>query len=121
MKIFIPVLYTVIFLTSCVWDNEEEFYQGSGNCNTIQVSFSDDIVPILANNCYSCHSNLNAPDFTNGFALEDYNDVAANAQRVAGAVNHQEGFLPMPQGGSKLDPCSISLIEAWVNAGTPDN
>jgi len=121
MKIIIQLLFTVIFFTGCVWDNKEEFYPGSGNCDTTLVSFSEDIVPILSDNCYSCHSNLNAPDFTNGLALEDYNDVAANAQRIVGAINHQEGFQPMPKGNSKLDPCPIRLIEAWVTAGTPDN
>jgi hypothetical protein len=121
MKIITPILFSLTLLTSCVWDNEEEFYSGSGICDTASVSFSEDIIPILANNCYACHSNLNAPSFTNGLALEDYEDVAANALKIVGAVNHQKGFQPMPKGGSKLDPCPISLIEAWVDTGAPDN
>jgi len=121
MKIITTGLFSLILLTGCVWDNEEEFYPGSGVCDTTSVSFSEDIVPILANNCYSCHSNLNAPGFTNGLALEDYEDIATNAQRIVSAVNHQKGFQPMPKGGAKLDPCPISLIEAWVDTGAPDN
>jgi hypothetical protein len=108
-------------LSGCVWENKEDLFSGSEPCDTNMVSFSDDIVPVLANNCYSCHSNLNAPSFGSGLSLEDHADVARSADRIIGAVNHADGFLPMPQGMDKLDPCPIDLLEAWVEAGTPDN
>lgn len=123
-KIFLVsgISLTVLLLISgCVWDNEEELYPESGFCDTTSVSFSNDIVPILSNNCYSCHSNLNAPSFGGGLSFEDHQDVASYSERIIGAINHREGFVPMPRGGSKLDPCSIDLVEAWSNSGAPDN
>jgi hypothetical protein len=120
LHLMIPVA-GVFLMPGCVWENEEELYPEAGICDTTDVSFSIDIVPILANNCYSCHSNLNAPSFAGGLSFEDHPDAARYSERITGAINHNEGFLPMPRGGNKLDPCSINLVEAWSSAGAPDN
>lgn len=115
------ILLGIFLLPACVWDNVEELYPDIADCDTTSVSFSNDIVPILSNNCYACHSKLNAPSFGGGLSFEDHEDVAEYSERIIGAVNHNAGFLAMPQGGDKLDPCSINLLEAWVNSGAPDN
>jgi hypothetical protein len=113
---------TVCFMISgCVWENEEELYPDSGVCDTTMVSFRDDIVPVLSNNCYVCHSNLNGPSFGGGLTFEDHDDVALYSERIIGAINHRDGFQPMPRNAGKLDPCPINLLEAWVNAGAQDN
>lgn len=114
-------LFGIFLLPSCVWDSVEELYPDMADCDTTSVTFSNTIIPILSNNCFSCHSNLNAPSFGGGLSFEDHQDVARYSERIIGAVNHNEGFLAMPQGGDKLDPCSINLIEVWANAGAPDN
>ena len=119
-KLFI-LLLLVSITTGCAWENEETLYPESGLCDTLDVSYSEDVVPILANSCYECHSNANAPDFSYGNAFEDYEDAYAYSNSILGAINHQEGFPAMPQGADKLDTCSISVIEAWVNNGAPDN
>ena len=106
---------------SCVWDNEDAYYADPVSCDTVNVSFSEDIVPLLVNHCYSCHSNLNAPGLGGGLPLEDHQDVALSAGRIEGAINHREGYQPMPREADKIDPCPIELFEAWINAGTPDN
>ena len=111
----------ILLLPACVWDNLEDLHPDTQECDTSSVSFSMDIQPILSNNCFSCHSNVNAPSFGGGLSFEDHADVSANSDRIKGAINHNEGFLAMPQGGDKLDPCSIMKFEAWVSAGTPDN
>jgi hypothetical protein len=118
--IVVPLL-AIILLPACIWDNLEELYPDNANCDTTSVSFSTDIIPILSNNCFSCHSNLNAPSFGGGLSFEDHQDVAGNSDRIIGAINHNEGFLAMPRDGDKLNPCSINLVEAWVNSGAPDN
>ena len=111
----------ILLLQACTWDNLEDLYPDTPACDTASVSFSMDIKPILTNNCFSCHSNVNAPSFGGGLSFEDHADVSAYSARITGAINHNEGFLAMPQGGDKLDPCSIMKFEAWVSAGTPDN
>ena len=111
----------LMLMPACVWDNLEELYPDTPNCDTTAVSFSNDIVPVLSNNCFGCHSNVNAPGSGGGLRFEDHPDVAGNTSRIIGAINHDTGFLAMPQGGDKLDPCSINLFEAWARSGAPDN
>jgi hypothetical protein len=114
-------LIAVVVAVGCSWDNEETFYPDAEVCDTIDVSFSMDIQPLLANNCYTCHSNANAPEFGNGTALEEYADVSASSQIIVGAINRLPGFPAMPKGSEKLDTCSIKTFESWVTAGKPDN
>lgn len=104
----------------CYWENEETLYEEE-LCDTISVSFSEDILPILTNNCFSCHSNINAPDYAFGIALEDHQDVSASANLIIGAINHREGFPQMPKNLEKLDTCKIDTFEAWENQGRLDN
>lgn len=115
------LLFVIIVMTGCVWNNEEDLYPEVTICDTTMVSYSADIVPILSNNCYGCHSNLNAPIFGGGLSFEDHENVTRYSERIVGAINHRDGFEPMPRGAARLDPCPINLVEAWVNAGTPDN
>jgi hypothetical protein len=116
----IPLL-GILLLPACLWDNVEEIYPDTPNCDTLSVSFSNDLVPILSNNCFSCHSGVNAPSFGGGLSFEDHSDVAGYSDRIIGAINHEPGFNAMPKVGDKLDPCSILKFEAWAQAGTPDN
>ncbi len=111
----------LVVLASCVWDNEEELFPDAPPCDTTSVSYSLQIVPILSNNCYVCHSNLNAPNFGGGIPLEDYIDVAGKTSRLVGALRHKEGYEPMPRGMDQLDPCPINLVESWIDQGYPDN
>ena len=122
-----PILLILLILSgmaltfnSCYWVSEEDFYP-MVECDTMDVSFSLDVLPILTNNCLGCHSNQNAPSFAFGFALEDHADVAASGSLIVGAITHTEGFSPMPKNQSMLDTCSIKTISAWVNQGSQDN
>ena len=119
-KLTIYLLFLVV-ASACSWENEVTFYPDAENCDTLDVSYGMDIVPVLANNCYSCHSNANAPDFGSGNAWEDYADVSASSSLIVAAINHLEGVPAMPKDSDKLDDCTISIIEAWVNDGSPEN
>jgi hypothetical protein len=116
-------LYLMIWVAAygCYWENEETFYPEAEICDTTMISFSDDIVPILSNSCFICHSNNNAPEFANGIKLEDYEDVSASGTLIVGAINHADGFPQMPKNRAKLDACLINTFEAWVNQGSLDN
>jgi hypothetical protein len=116
-------LIAVIFLlaAACSWDSEEDLFPNKFLCDTLDMSFAGDIQPMLSNNCYSCHSNVNAPDFASGIALEDYQDVQASSRLVLGAIRHEDGYPPMPRNAQQLDSCLIAKYEAWYRAGSPDN
>lgn len=118
-KFLILILWVTAY--GCYWENEETLFPDAALCDTTSVSFSGDIVPILTNNCYSCHSNNNAQDFGNGITFEDYEDVLASASLITGAINHSDGFPQMPKNRTKLDDCLIITFEAWVNQGGLDN
>ena len=118
----IPLIaLSLLFLAGCAWDNEEDLLPEENACDTTNVSYAGDIVPILSEYCYLCHSNANAPDFASGIALEDYNDVAASSRLILGSIRHEAGYPLMPKDGSRLDSCRILTFEAWYNAGSPDN
>ncbi|MDD3637107.1 MAG: hypothetical protein PHN50_05905 [Bacteroidales bacterium] len=120
----IPLLmfFLLVFgLTSCYKDNEEELYPEAGNtCQTENISFSEDIFPIVNNNCMSCHTGAGA---SGGLLLENYthiSDATVNG-RLLGAIKHEPGFPAMPQSGNKLTDCQIKQFEAWVQQGALDN
>jgi uncharacterized membrane protein len=121
MKIKYSLLLVPLFFTGCYWENEETLFPESMGCDTTAVTFSGDVLPVMTDHCFTCHSNLNAPEFAYGITLEDYEDIAASAQLILGAISHQQGYPPMPKGKEQLDSCTILTFEAWVKAGSPDN
>lgn len=112
----------ILTFVSCYYDSEEALYpQLSTSCDTINVTFSGTIVPVLNNNCYSCHSNSTAADYGNNIHLQNYDDVVSNIDRVIGSVKHTTGFSPMPKNGGSLKSCSIDQLDIWVRNGMPNN
>ena len=121
MKTITVTVAIALLVTGCSWDNVETLFPDFGYCDTLDVSFASEVVPILRNNCFSCHSNANSADFASGLSLEEYEDVSALSDRIVGAVKHNSGYIPMPQGNEQLDSCQIETIEAWVNQGSLNN
>lgn len=110
-----------VLMTSCTYHNEEEYFGANTNsCDTINMSFTTNILPVLENNCFACH---NSTDRSGGITLDQYNGVksAAESGRLLGAIKHEMNFSNMPKSAAKLDDCTINQIEAWINQGTPDN
>ncbi len=110
----------MIFLNSCYYDNVEDLYPEQPFCDTTNVTFANDIYPIINNNCVGCHNNTFA---SGGVNLESYDNIilVANNGSLMGAVKHQSGWSPMPKNGNKLNYCSIRKLEIWINDGTPNN
>jgi hypothetical protein len=123
----LPILIIILILIlapACYYDNEEYLYPSvpqAGSCDTAQVTFSGTVAPILQNYCWSCHANASAGSFGNNIMLEDYSDVKNHIQAVAGSINHNGNYSPMPKNGSKLDACLIRKVEIWIENGAPDN
>jgi mono/diheme cytochrome c family protein len=108
--------------TGCYYDNEEDLYPPPAVvvCDTSDVSYTAEILPLLQANCTGCHSG-SAP--SGNVNLEGHANVvaAANSGRLYGTIAHLSGFSPMPKGGSKLPNCQIVKLRAWINAGSPNN
>ena len=104
-------------LGSCYYDIEPN----PGTCDTSNVTYSGTIAGIIqSNGCLSadCHGGNNP---LSGIRLSDYNSVKAMETRLFGAVNHSTGFVAMPQNAGKISQCEIDKIQAWINAGAPNN
>jgi hypothetical protein len=89
-------------------------------CQTADMSFSQDVQPILNTYCRGCH-NSSGP--SGGIDLSSHAGTLgpASSGQLYGAIAHQAGFAAMPQGGSKLSSCQIDKIKAWVDQGKKDN
>jgi len=108
-------LIPFIILISCKKDNEEDLFQ-KNDCDTLGVSYQQFVAPLMSGSCNSCHSagNINTSNYN---SLK----IIALDGRLMGSVNHEQGFLPMPQGQPKLQECTRLKLGAWVNAGAPEN
>ena len=116
---FAATLLSLLFLAGCYYDVEEELYPTTG-CSTTDMSYTNDILPIIDTNCYGCH------DAANNFAgvnVEGYDQlkIYVDNNELLGVIRHESGFSPMPQNAPKMVDCDIEKIESWINAGAPNN
>ncbi|GAO43899.1 c-type cytochrome [Flavihumibacter petaseus] len=115
-------LIALCLLSSCSKDKESDQPTDPDNpptCNTANMSFANNVLPIINSNCSSCHgATPTAP-----FSLTNYAEVkvVADDGRLIGAINHQSGYVPMPQNAAKLSSCNIAKIQAWIDQGKPNN
>jgi uncharacterized membrane protein len=122
LKFFGLIVSGIFFLSSCYYDNEEYLY-GNAPCDVSAVTYSVTVSSILATNCYSCHSTASGNASGGGIVLDSYAKLkpyATNGQ-LTGSITHAGGFSPMPKGATKLSSCDIQKIQAWANAGAPNN
>jgi hypothetical protein len=110
------------FIVSCYYDNEEALYPSyNSTCDTTNVTYSGTVVPILRDNCYSCHSNSTAAGLGNNIRIENYADVQSRSASISGSIKHTGSYSPMPKNGGKLKTCSITQFDIWVRNGMLNN
>ena len=107
-------------MQSCYWDNEEELYPQAPECDTLNVTYSGTIFQIMENNCNGCHGSA-FPQA--GIITDNYDDLKVIAEngRFWGAVNHEEGYSPMPKDLPKLNDCDLAKIKVWIDDGALNN
>src|SRR6056297_3114092 len=70
---YIAFLIFILLLGACAYNNEEDLYPGeNGTCDTSQVAFSEDVFPIINNNCLPCHGGSSP---SQGIDLADYSGI----------------------------------------------
>ncbi|MFH1121083.1 MAG: c-type cytochrome domain-containing protein [Bacteroidota bacterium] len=89
-------------------------------CDTNSYTYANAIQPLLDQNCKGCH---NATLSSGGIRLDNYASVKSAAVNgsLYGAINHQQGYTAMPQGGNKLADCNIIQVRKWIADGAPNN
>ena len=119
----------VSYLSACSYTNSADTITP---CDLpLTVSYQANVLPILKQQCYRCHSadkykvltsnTLNMEDFA---ALKYYATPANgrnNVSYLVGNIRHDEGFVKMPYDGGKLSDCESATIKAWVDAGALSN
>lgn len=118
------LMICTISLTSCYYDKEELLYGNTNNgpCTdtTGTISYSQKVVPMLQQSCYSCHTG-SFP--SGGILMGTYAADKAIAQngKLHGTINYTAGFSPMPQGAPKMSNCQIAVIKKWIDSGMLNN
>lgn len=113
--VFSFAILTVFAPTACYYDNEAEQY-GATTCDTTAISFSQDVQPIINASCVSCHApggEQETTPFTTYDEIKLYTSGAI-VERITGVG----GIMP-PSGA--ISSCNQLKIQAWVNAGAPNN
>jgi len=117
IAVFVLAALAVFTQTACYYDNEAEQY-GVTTCDTLATSYSADIQPIIQADCISCHApggQQESSPFITYEGLKLYTLNREIVDRIKG-----NGVSPMPPSGAISD-CNQQKIEAWVNAGAPNN
>lgn len=89
-------------------------------CDSISVSFSADIYPMMQRHCLACHTTGSEQG---GVTLDGYNNmlVYVNNGRLLSSIRHESGVVAMPYNLPKLNDCKIAQLERWINDGAPQN
>ena len=116
LKYLVTALCGVILLISCEKDEDP-----SVDCTGLTPTYTSEIKAILDTSCAlsGCH---NAGTQQEGIDLSNYADakIVSSEDRFLGAINHQNGYTPMPQNSAKLSTDKINLLTCWVQNGSPE-
>lgn len=89
-------------------------------CDVSKVTYSSTVKPLLDRHCNSCHAG-SAPsgniDLSSHAGVKKY----ALDGSLFGSINHDAGFVRMPDGAAKLPACDISSIKEWIRLGALNN
>jgi len=91
---------------------------GSGTCDSVNVSYTNSLVPIINTYCKGCH---NSSTLSGSVNLDNYNGVltvANNGQLMGGLTGK---LSAMPKYGASLSPCDIALFRNWIKEGAKNN
>ena len=115
----LPVAFILFLLliapAGCKNYNEVDLYPP---CDTVNVTYADDMQTIFSANCLPCHSVANK---FGGVILEvlDSARIPARNGLLLKAVTHDPSVVPMPKGGAKLSDCDIAKIRRWIELDEP--
>lgn len=117
---FLLITTSILTFQSCYYDNEETLYPVAADCDTLNVTYSATIAPIMNTNCNFCHGGSSPLAGINTDSYSGLKDVVDNG-RLWGAINHNSGFSPMPKDRPKLSDCNLDKIRIWIDEGALNN
>jgi mono/diheme cytochrome c family protein len=125
MKLKVIGLLSIIVMiafSSCYYDKADLLYPTpSGACDTTgAVSYNQQILPLLQQYCYSCHSGSNP---SGGITVGNYaadKAIAING-KLYGSISYASGYTAMPEAAAKLSDCQIATVKKWIDENSPNN
>lgn len=88
-------------------------------CDTLNVTFSGTISPLVNTYCKGCHSGSSPGGGIDLTSFTGVQSVALNG-KLDGAIHGAAGYFIMPPSGA-LSDCQIREIDIWIAAGAPNN
>lgn len=108
------LILAVTFILGCSADNEEELFpEESANCDTTELTYTNDISFILNANCATsgCHeAGGQSPDYSN------YTSVVANKEGIQRRAINEKTMPPL----GALSNCNLNKLQAWLDNNTPE-
>lgn len=125
MNAFKKMIFGGICLVAigCYYDSQEILYNNvtPKPCDTTNITYAGKVAKIINDNCSACHSA--STGLQSGIYLDTYEGLREQALngKLMGDITQSPNFNPMPESGNMLDPCSIAIIQHWVEMNTPNN
>ena len=112
--LYLSIISSLFNFSSCAEDNLNKL-ETDLLCDTLTISYSQDVEPIILNNCNfsGCHSASS----NNIYDATDFSAVSANANAIYGSINNGS----MPENASKLPECDIAKVKKWIDDGKLNN
>lgn len=112
------LLVCSFIMSGCYYDVEETLY--NGGCPERVATYDATVAEIIDNNCTACHSGPNADAGLSLTTYAEVRDAALNGNLMNRIQLPGTNPASMPPSG-ELGHCKIERIQAWIDAGTPEN
>ena len=114
----LSVLTLFVLFAGCTKDEDPV---DTIDCTGLTPTYTADIKAILDASCAKsgCHDSATQSDGKN---LSNYAGASAVSvtNEFLGAIQHRQGFIPMPKDGPQLDADKVRLLSCWVQNGSPN-
>ena len=110
----LSILSSIAF--SCAKEKVPTTVLDTSSCKP-NVSYLNDIKPIISNHCVSCHSSKNP---NGGYDLTNYDGLTKNVSKVLASMKQDGTAQSMPQ-GYKVADSLIQKLNCWINQGFKNN
>lgn len=89
-------------------------------CDTLEVTFSGDIAPMMDVFCAGCHTGNSV---SGDVHLENYDQIKfyGNTGALVGAISNDPEYTVMPPETTGLSDCQVRMVEMWIEDGMPNN
>jgi hypothetical protein len=120
LLVTLAVVGAMFWLGSCSKESADRLAGNTTSCDTTNVSYSKQVLPILQDDCYSCHQGANP---FSGIDLSNFAILQAHVKNgdLKSAVTHTGNVTPMPYELPMLPSCEVNTIVAWVDQGALNN